>query len=132
VSFVVDTSVWSLALRREAGSERREVQLLRELLERGDNLYLLGVILQEILQGVRLSKDLRRLRRELESFPLIELDRDDYVLAADVWSRCRARGVQVSTVDAQIAASALRRGHALLTADLDFVHMAEVVPLKLA
>lgn len=106
--------------------------MLQELITRGEILYVTGSILQETLQGTRGSERFRRLERDLAAFPLLELTRRDYVLAAEIWSKCRSKGVQATTIDAQIAAAAVNHGCVLLTADADFRRMAAHVPLKLA
>ncbi len=51
MSLFVDTSVWSLALRRDAPQEGSEVRRLREALAGGETVYTTGLVLQELLQG---------------------------------------------------------------------------------
>ncbi len=93
---------------------------------------LTGVILQEVLQGFFDERRFADLERRLRAFPLIELSRGDYVYAAELRSRCRTKGVQVGTIDAQIAAAAIAAGCPLLTADDDFRRIAAQCPLMLA
>ena len=122
---LVDTSVWSLALRRPAATDPdRRVSLLTRAIESPATVCLTGLILQEVLQGLRRERQARALERQLRSFPLVQLDRADYVLAAEVFTTCRAHGAQVGTADAQIAAAALRHRCALLTTDRDFLQIA--------
>ena len=128
---LVDTSVWSLALRRDGTAGRAEVDRLHEHISRGDTVCLTGAILQEVLQGFHGAARTLKLERELEPFPLLELGREDYVFAARIRNTCRSQGVQVGTVDAQIAAAALRHQVPLLTADQDFARIAGRFPLKL-
>jgi predicted nucleic acid-binding protein len=128
---LVDTTVWSLALRRDSPPDIREVSLLRELIERGETLWLTGSILQEVLQGFHDDRRSRRLVKLLEDFPLVELHRDDYVFAADIRNRCRSRGIQVGTIDAQIASATIQHNHVLLTTDEDFPRIATLFPLRL-
>jgi len=133
VSVLVDTSVWSLALRRRDGGARHPaVSTLRSLIEQGETIRLIGAILQEVLQGVRDRSQFARLRSALKPFPLIELGRGDYEAAAELGNHCRSRGVQAGTIDFLIAAAAIRHRCALLTADQDFVHIARLSPLRLA
>jgi len=131
VSVLVDTSVWSLALRRDAPRGGREVQALATAVERGD-VCLIGVILQEVLQGFPSLERTRRLVTHLAPFPLIDLHRGDFILAAEIRNRCRAKGMAVTTVDAQIAAAAINHRCPLLTADRDFQGIARHFPLRLA
>jgi hypothetical protein len=131
VSVLVDTSVWSLALRREKAPQSREVEVLRAALERGD-VCLLGVILQEVLQGFPSPDRTRRLVSYLAPFPLLALHRGDYVYAAEIRNKCRAKGIAISTIDAQIAGAAINHRCALLTADRDFEGIAKHFPLRFA
>jgi predicted nucleic acid-binding protein len=130
VSLLVDTSVWSLALSRDRPSGR-EVDTLRAGIEGGE-VVLIGVILQEILQGFPSADRTRRLVDRLSPFPLLALHRGDYLYAAEIRNKCRAKGVAISTVDAQIAAAAINHRCALLTTDADFAAIARHFPLRLA
>jgi predicted nucleic acid-binding protein len=131
VSVLVDTSVWSLALRRDRPPASREVEALRAAVERGD-VCLTGLILQEVLQGFPSAGRTRRLAEHLAPFPILALHRGDYVYAAEIRNKCRAKGLTVSTVDAQIAAAAINHRCRLLTADRDFDAIARHFPLRLA
>jgi predicted nucleic acid-binding protein len=91
-----------------------------------------GLVLQEVLQGFRQEAHFRKARLALAAFPLLQLDRSHYVAAAVIRRECAAKGVAASTVDCQIAASAIGHRCALLTTDADFVRIAEHAPLKLA
>ncbi len=128
---LVDTSVWALALRRGGPTDHLAVRKLTALLDRGDDLFLLGIILQEILQGFRDERTPRRLARRLEAFDLLPLDRRHYVAAARLRRRCVSAGVHPSTVDALIATAAIEHRCRLLTTDQDFTHMAGVIKLEL-
>jgi len=126
VNLVVDTSVWSLVLRRPRVDARDpHVTEFLAHVEAGNAILLIGVILQELLGGVRTQRDFDRLRRALDPFPLVPLARDTYVQAAKLRNQCRRRGVQASGVDFLIAAACAAHGFPLLTADQDFTHIAE-------
>lgn len=131
MNVLVDTSVWSLVLRRNFPSTHIKAHLLRELVSAGESIYLLGVILQEILQGVKTKEQFAKLKRFLEPFPLLPLTRDDFVYAAELGSLCQRKGVQASTIDFLIASAAIRYNCNLLSDDADFTHIAKVTPLKL-
>jgi predicted nucleic acid-binding protein len=131
VNVLVDTSVWSMALRRDQPPPSRELDLLRASVERGD-VCLLGVILQEVLQGFASAGRTRRLVDHLSPFPLLPLERGDYVYASEIRNQCRTRGLAITTIDAQIAAAAIGHGCSLLTLDDDFGGVARHFPLRLA
>jgi hypothetical protein len=132
MSLIVDTSVWSLALRRRGPADHPAVGKLSRALEDRDDILLLGVILQEVLQGFRHPATAASVKRHFEPFPLLPLQRADFVAAARLHRACASRGIAASTVDCQIAAAAMRSHSALLTADADFAHIAKISPLKLA
>ncbi|MFH0800211.1 MAG: PIN domain-containing protein [Pseudomonadota bacterium] len=131
MNYIVDTSVWSQALRREHHRETEEVRKLAILLSEGERIFLPGIILQEILQGVQRSEQFKQIREALSCFPVPETGRDDYVFAAELFNHCRSKGVQAATVDFMIASLAIRHKCLLLTSDKDFVHIARHSDLKL-
>ena len=131
MSVLVDTSVWSIALRRDRPAPGRETEALRAVIERGD-VCLLGIILQEVLQGFPSLDRTQRLVEHLAPFPLLSMHRGDFVYAAEIRNRCRAKGLAISTVDAQIAAAAINHRCALLTLDGDLAGVARHFPLRFA
>lgn len=128
---VVDTSVWSRALRRRPGATvDPAARLLARLIEDHEQLGIPGIVYQEILSGVRDSSQFQRLRGALDPFEILVATKDEHLLASGIANRCRARGVATSTPDSLIAAIAAHRGATLLTADRDFVRMAECSPFR--
>jgi predicted nucleic acid-binding protein len=127
---LVDTSVWSLALRRRAGLDRPEVVELRSLIDEG-RVAIIGPIRQELLNGIRSRESFVRLRDHLRAFPDEDLTAHDHERAAEHFNVCRARGIQGSNTDFLICAAAERRGFPILTTDDDFVRFAEVLPIAL-
>lgn len=128
---LVDTSVWSLVLRRGATIVEPEAELLRNFIADGESVFLIGVILQEILQGIGKHDQFVKLNKYLSAFPLIELSRDDYAYAAEIHGSCSKKGIQASTIDFLIAATAIRHECNLLTADRDLQRIAALTPLQL-
>lgn len=95
MNVVVDTSVWSLALRRNTPNDATSlVNILRDLIADG-RVVLLGVIRQEVLSGIRYSEQFIRLRDYLRAFPDLELTTEDYELAAEFFNTCRSSGFRV-------------------------------------
>lgn len=131
MNVIVDTSVWSLVLRRGVPVDDPQAVLLGDMLREGKPIQLVGMVLQEVLQGIRNPSEFDWVRTSLEAFPLLWLDRDDFIAAAELWNLCRSHGVQASTTDCQIAAACLRHDCALLTNDKDFRHIARYSPLQL-
>ena len=129
--FLVDTSVWSLAFRKKGPADHPKVRFLTKLIEQGEDVALVGVVLQELLQGLPSEAAFKKLKENLEAFPLVDLDRPDYVLAAAFRRACRKDGISATTIDCQIAAAAIRHKYLLLTTDRDFEHIAKRSQLKL-
>jgi predicted nucleic acid-binding protein len=128
----VDTSVWSLALRKKGPADHPAVERLTQLLQNGEDVFLSGTILQEILQAFRSEPTFRRMVQHFEPFPLLPLDRSDHIAAARLHRLCAQKGVGASTIDCQIAVAAIRHGCALLSTDSDFERMALHCELVLA
>ncbi len=125
MNLVVDRSVWSLALwRPRVDEDDSHVRALRRNLESGDGIFLVGNILQELLDGLRSTKQFDRLLALLDPYPLLDLDRQTYVAAARLQSGCRSNGVNAGSIDSLIAAACCQHGFPLLTADKDFVRIA--------
>jgi predicted nucleic acid-binding protein len=131
VRILVDTSVWSLALRRRSSVVNAETVLLRSLIEQGDDIFLLGVILQEVLQGIKNPKDFNRLKEYFAVFPLIEPTREAYIQATELKNYLIRKGKQASTIDALIASVAISYDCSLFTSDQDFSYIAMHSKLKL-
>jgi predicted nucleic acid-binding protein len=127
---IVDTCVWSLALRRNSGVTPAEVADLRALVHER-RVEVIGPVRQEVLSGVRDEHRFERLRAHLSAFPDIPLEMEDYVEAARCSNRCRSAGVQGSGTDFLLCAVALRRGLAIFTTDADFLRYAEVLGVLL-
>jgi predicted nucleic acid-binding protein len=132
VSLLVDTSVWSLAFRRDSRAKHPAVDRLHSALERDEEVFATGIVLQELLQGFSGPKQRARLIEHFEALPFVVPTRDDHVEAATVRNRCRAKGVQLGTIDALLVRLCLDRRLELLTTDRDFAHASRVVPLRLA
>lgn len=131
MSLLVDTSVWSLALRRDAPPEVPEVRALREALAGGDIVATTGVILQEVLQGVVPTRVREQITKTFASLEYLTPSRDDHVTAAGIRNTLRAAGVQIGTIDALIARVSITGGHTLLTTDRDFESAARHIGLRL-
>ena len=131
MSLFVDTSVWSLALRRDVVSSAAEVMTLRQALEAGDMIVTTGLVLQELLQGFAGPRARRAIIERFAALPLINPDRQDHIEAADLRNRCRRSGLQIGTIDALLAELCIRHSLTLLTTDKDFSLVAARFPLRL-
>jgi predicted nucleic acid-binding protein len=134
MNILVDTTIWSLALRRKPEDlnniEQAMVRELRDLV-REARILLLGVVRQEVLSGIRNRDQFEKIKSFFHPFPDEPPEIEDYELAATANNSCRAKGIVVSAVDALICAIALRREIPIFTADSDFKMYARVLPLQI-
>ena len=131
VTLFVDTSVWSLALRRDATTNEPEVEALKDALLGAETVITAGLVLQELLQGFTGPKAREQIIERFAALPLLQPDRDDHVAAADIRNTCRRSGIQVGTIDALLTQLCLRHDLTLLTTDKDFKHAVRLYPLHL-
>jgi predicted nucleic acid-binding protein len=134
MNVLIDTSVWSLALRRKneslSASERFLVAELSELIREG-RARMIGLVRQELLSGIKATEQYEKLRLHLRSFPDEVVDTSDYEEAAKAGNRCRAKGVVVSIVDILLCAVATKRLWTIFTADPDFSSYLKALPLRI-
>ena len=130
---LVDTPIWSLALRRRpeqlGAPEKALVDEWKSLLEEG-RVLVPGAVRQEVLSGIATSRAFEVVRSHLRHFPDLEPTIDDHEDAARCFNICRSRGIAGSAIDMLICALARRRDAAIFTTDADFRRYAS--PLGLA
>jgi predicted nucleic acid-binding protein len=130
VNVLVDTSVWSLSLRRAKRVDDRASSELSELIREG-RVVMMGPIRQELLSGIKVKSQFELLRDHLRAFSDLALETADYEEAADAFNRCRERGIQGSNTDFLVCSVARRRHLAVYTTDKDFLQYGKVLKLKL-
>lgn len=131
MSLFVDTSVWSLALRRDTPADHPAVARLGDALVRGEHVFSTGLILQELLQGFRGAEAAGSIIERFAALPFITPTRTDHIEAADLRNTCRRRGIQVETIDALLARLCIRHELVMLSTDRDFIGIAKWTPLNL-
>ena len=128
---LVDTSVWSLALRRDVVGPQPEVRHLEQALLGAQAVVTTGLVLQELLQGFSGPKARAQIIDRFSSLPLVQPDRQDHVDAAALRTTCRRAGVQIGTIDALLGQLCIRHQLTLLTTDQDFTHAARHCRLRI-
>ena len=116
---IVDTSVWSLALRRDKQEANTTLQEFRRMIH-DHRVQMIGPIRQEILSGIRSESQFKKLQKHLKSFPDLPAMTEDYVTAAKYFNNCRSKGIQGSNTDFLICAVANRNKFSIFTTDKDF------------
>lgn len=134
MTVLVDTTVWSLALRRRSddlsGREREFVEEWRDLTGDG-SVALVGPIRQEILSGIREAAVFDRVRDHLSAFRHLKIMARDYDEAAAMFNRCRRAGIQGTSIDMLICAVSSRLSVPIFTTDADFIGYATHLPIRL-
>lgn len=131
MTLLVDTSVWSLAFRRNVAEALPEVGALRTALESSEGVVITGLILQELLQGFSGPRAREQLLARFSALPMLSPARVDHIEAAALRNRCRKAGVQAGTIDALIAQLCIRHELTLLTTDRDFARIAKHSALRI-
>lgn len=131
---LVDSCVWSYALRRKAGSlnpeERRLVAALTENIKDG-RVVVVGPVRQEVLSGVKNAGEFDKLHASLNAFRDEPIEALDYVHAARLDNMCRLAGVQCGSVDMLLCAVAEQNQWSILTNDGGLQRCIEVVEREL-
>ena len=129
MQILVDTSVWIDFFRGEPSRER---EILKACLAQREYIATSGLIVQEILQGIRDDAQYRETSRFLGLFPCVGLQFSDHIEAANIYRQLRKRGFTIrSPIDCLIAALAMRCRFLLLHKDRDYPTIARFYPLKL-
>ena len=131
MTLLVDTSVWSLALRRDASATEPAVHELKDALLGADIVVTTGLVLQELLQGFSGPRASAQIIERFAALPLLQADREDHISAATLRNTCRRAGVQLGTVDALLAQLCIRHDVVLLSTDNDFIQAAKHCPLRI-
>jgi predicted nucleic acid-binding protein len=131
VSLLVDTSVWSLAFRRDTVASIRAVEVLRSALEGADQVFTTGLVLQELLQGFSGPRARDQLMERFAALAFLQPDRQDHIEAAEIRNSCRRNGVQIGTIDAVLIQLCVRHELILLSADHDFRSASKHIKFRL-
>lgn len=127
---IVETSVWSLALRRGRPPEMPDLTAFKHLIQT-QQVVMLGCIRQELLSGIRVEAQFEQLRQQLAAFSDLALNEQTYELAAEMFNQCRAKGIQGSNTDFLICAAAQQQHLQIMTTDQDFLRYREVLGIRL-
>lgn len=129
---IVDTCIWSKALRRTSNFLQNEkiVQELSNLIS-DSRVQMLGLIRQELLSGISSVDQFRKLKKYLSDFQDLQIHTEDYELAAEYFNKCRSKGIQGSLVDFLICAISTNYQFPIFTDDKDFKSYAKIVPISI-
>ena len=131
MNLLVDTSVWSFALRRDPPANEPSVRFLAQAIGDGESIFTTGLILQELLQGFAGPRAYDLIVEKFAALPLLVPERRDHIEAAALRNACRRQGVQAGTIDCLLAQLVIRHRLTLVTTDRDFEHIARVQPFDI-
>jgi len=115
---LVDTTVW---IDFFSGKSTSGVDELERLLNEGEDICTCGIILTEVLQGIREGEDYQRTLSRFDSFLYLPMNRQVFVRAAEIYRSLRHRGITIrKPVDCVIASVAIEHDIAFLHNDRDF------------
>jgi predicted nucleic acid-binding protein len=130
MKLLVDTSVWSLALRRKDASSLSpaEQKLKAELTQaiQDGRVAVIGLIRQELLSGIKEQAQFEKVKSALVPFLDEQIDTADHEHAARLYNECRSQGFEVGPVDMLICAVAIRRNWQVLSNDSGLNHCLAV------
>lgn len=126
---IVDTCVWSLALRRKIQKTDSTITQLRELITES-RAQLIGPIRQEILSGMASIEQFELVQKYLSAFKDLRLIESDFELAAKLFNLCRKKGIQGSNTDFLISSVAMNHQMSIFTTDKDFINFSKIIPIK--
>lgn len=127
---LVDTPIWSYALRSRKKEYQSEIEQLESLVK-DQRALIIGPIRQEILSGYSDFKKFKKLKEKLSYFENTTIQDSDYESAAELCNQCRKKGIQGSHIDFLICAVAIRLEVPIFTTDKDFLQYKKVLSLKL-
>lgn len=127
---LVDTSVWSLAFRRNVASDEPVVHELTELIKEV-RVQIIGPIRQEILSGIKETTQFNKLKRSLSAFEDLDLITGDFIKAAEFFALNRKKGIQGSNTDFLICAVSDRLKIPIFTVDNDFKRFQQNMNLRI-
>ncbi|HHE38067.1 MAG TPA: PIN domain-containing protein [Candidatus Cloacimonetes bacterium] len=131
---LVDTSVWSLALRRkEENMNEVEKEILNELVEliKETRVVMVGPVRQEILSGIKSQNQFKKLKSKLSAFSDLPINSEDYEKAAEFYNTLMSKGVQGSFIDFLLCAVSYNNDFSIFTTDYDFINFAEHIEIKI-
>ena len=129
---LVDTSVWSLALRKKVTNEFEQqiVSILNELINT-NSVRIIGAIRQEILYGIPSQELFDRLSKSLATFQDLTVDTNIHIKAVECFNTCRRNGVQGSHIDFLICATSIHYNIPIFTLDKDFVNYSQFINISI-
>ena len=135
MNVIVDTCVWSLALRKSkkqrlSAEQQNYVNELKELITEV-RVQFVGAIRQELLCGIKSNIQFTQLKHHLHSFDDLPVKQIDYEMAAEFFNKARSQGIQGSNTDFLLCAISYRLDIPIFTLDKDFINFRSIFSVRL-
>jgi predicted nucleic acid-binding protein len=127
---LVDTSVWSEVLRRKKNIDLTVANTLSKLIKNNE-IIIIGPIKQEILSGIKDTKQFENLKTILRAFRGYSIKEIEYEKAVEISNLCRKFGIQGSNADFLICSIAIENNFQIYSLDKDFNNFSNVIPIQL-
>lgn len=125
---LVDTSVW---IDFFAGRKTKQCELLKTAIQKNEDLCVSGVVLTEVLQGIKRDKDFEKISCILNDLIYISEQKTTHILAAKIYRSLRRNGVTIrKPIDCIIAATCMEQSAFILHNDRDFKFIADNFPIQ--
>ena len=113
---IIDTSVW---VEYFNGKNQEIVTKVKGLIE-NEKVALCGIVLSEIIAGIRRQKDERIIIDALDALPYIETSLQSWILAGRIARELSEKGRKIPLTDLIVAAIAIENDCELFTFDTHF------------
>ena len=118
---LVDTTVWIDFFRNNLTPQ---VERLEYALKNSEDICICGVILTEILQGIRADRQYAKKKSYLKNLIFLPMQYSTFVKSAEIFRYLRKQGVTIrKPIDCMIAAVSVENHVPLLHSDRDFDHI---------
>jgi predicted nucleic acid-binding protein len=125
---LVDTTVW---IDFFAGRSLPHVNSLELMISRREDICTCGIVVAEILRGVREDKDFAKVKTLLENLVFLPMPYSVFLRSAEIYRGLRKKGITIrNTTDCLIASVALENDVLLLHNDRDFIPIEQYFGLK--
>jgi len=125
---LVDTTVW---IDFFSARSYIHVQTLETLITNREDICICGIVLTEVLQGIRKDSEFNRTRDLFANLIFLPMQYSIFLRSAEIYRNLRRKGITIrKPVDCMIAAVAIENDIALLHNDRDFIPIEKYFGLK--
>jgi tRNA(fMet)-specific endonuclease VapC len=115
---IADTSIWIEYFR---GNPQIADFLDEHLVN--NKIYINGIIIAELIQGIKRKKESEAVRASIDAVPYIEMTYNDWVFAGDLSNELRKKGLTIPLTDIATGAVAINNNMSVVTLDRHFDHI---------